>query len=128
MGFDEDYGRNLDALYNELISVSEPTAVGVFMPLGDTYEMDFELMLYFDRIREAFTDAEEENDAIAVIFGDLTDNPGHEEDYDDLFDEEDDWDEHMSAEEDYEDTDDFDESDLPGNDDVLVLDLNKYKK
>jgi len=128
MGFAEGYGRNLDALYDELTSICEPTAVGIFMPLGDPYEMDFDLMLYFDRIREVFMEAEEENDALAVIFGDLTDNPGHEDDYDDLFDE-DDWDDYDEDRSDKEeDEDDFDESDLPGDDDVLVLDLSKYKK
>jgi|GEM_PF-1063390 len=131
MGFDERYGRNLDALYDELTSICEPTAVGIFMPLGDPYEMDFDLMLYFDRIREVFMEAEEENDALAVIFGDLTDNPGHEDDYDDLFDDEDDWDDYdedMSDKDDYDDKDDLDEADMPGDDDVLVLDLSKYKK
>ena len=85
MGFPEYYGKNLDALYDELTSVSEPVAIGFFMPVPEFDDIDFDLMLYLDKVKEVFKDAETVNPEIAVIFGDITDNlefPEEEEDED----------------------------------------------
>lgn len=83
MGFPEYYGKNLDALYDELTSVAEPVAIGFFMPVPEFDDIDFDLMLYLDKVKEVFKDAETVNPEIAVIFGDITDNlefPEEEED------------------------------------------------
>ncbi len=85
MGFPEYYGKNLDALYDELTSVTEPVAIGFFMPVPEFDDIDFDLMLYLDKVKEVFKDAETVNPEIAVIFGDITDNlefPEEEEDED----------------------------------------------
>ena len=74
MGFPEYYGKNLDALYDELTSITEPTAIGFFMPVPELDDIDFDLMLYLDKVKEIFKDAELVNPQIAVIFGDITDN------------------------------------------------------
>ena len=90
MGFPDYYGKNLDALYDELTSIAEPTAVGIFLPIPDMIDLDIDLMVYFDRIGEVFTEAEESNPCLAVIFGDLVMNPGYEpedDDFDDGYDE-----------------------------------------
>ena len=45
----------------------------------------YDLMLYLDKVKEVFKDAETVNPEIAVIFGDITDNlefPEEEEDED----------------------------------------------
>lgn len=132
MGFGPAYGKNTDALYDELTSIGDPTAIGIYMPMGDMIDLDFDLMLYFDKISEVFTDAEEANPQLAVIFGDITANPGYDDEYADLLD---------SYIDDYTgerigrggsaasdaDEDEFDEddelADMPGDNDVLMIDL-----
>ena len=81
MGFPDYYGGNLDALYDMLTSLTEPTAVGIFLPVADMSELDIDLMIYFDSIGEVFTDAEAANPDLAVIFGDLPSNPEYEAAY-----------------------------------------------
>ena len=78
MGFSEKYGKNLDALYDELTGISEPVAVGIFLPVDD-YDPDIDLLVYFDSVGEVFSDAERDNPYLAVIFGDITLNPEFED-------------------------------------------------
>ena len=136
--FGPKYGKNLDALYDELTSISEPTAIGVFMPMGDMLEMDFDYMLYIDKLSETFAEAEEDNAALAVIFGDLPMNKGFEDVYDDIFDDDelDDYTgEHINSRgnksmDNYEDDadTDTDDADMPGDHDVVLLDINQFRK
>lgn len=143
MGFGQGYGKNADALYDELTSISEPTAIGIYMPMGDMIDLDFDLMLYFDSISEVFTDAEEANPQLAVIFGDITANPGYDDEYADLMDQYiDDYtgerisragnaadDEYADDDTDGSDGDEDDEfADMPGDNDVLMIDLDRIKQ
>ena len=122
MGFPEYYGKNLDALYDELGALTEPTAVGIFLPVLEMDELDFELMLYLDRVGKVFSDAEQDNPSLAVIFGDLPANPEYEELYDG--DEED---RYLKPDADggwpVEDSEDEADDPVPGEDSVLVLDI-----
>ena len=93
-GFGPKFGKNLDALYDELTSISEPTAIGIFMPMGDMMDLDFDYMLYIDKLCETFAEAEEDNSALAVIYGDLPLNDGFEDAYDGIFDDDDDFDDY----------------------------------
>ena len=86
MGFSERYGKNLDALYDELTSIAEPTAVGIFLPVDD-YEPDIDLFCYFDSIGEVFTEAEQDNGQLAVIFGDIALNTEYEDRFDELYED-----------------------------------------
>ncbi|MDO4961618.1 MAG: barstar family protein, partial [Eubacteriales bacterium] len=86
MGFPSYYGKNLDALYDELTSIHEPTAVGIFLPIADMIDLDIDLMIYFDKISEVFSDAEAANPELAVIFGDLMANPEYVDEFGDLLD------------------------------------------
>ena len=117
MQFPEYYGKNLDALYDMLTSIGEPTAVGIFLPVTDMIDLDIDLMIYFDRIGEVFRDAETDNPNLAVIFGDLADNPGYEDRFDELY-------------EDYpeEEEESGEDPDLPGDSDVIMLDIGKWKQ
>ena len=137
-GFGPKYGRNLDALYDELTSVSEPTAIGVFAPVGDMDGLDFDYLIYTDKLCETFADAEGDNPSLAVIFGDLPHNKGFEDAYDDIFDEDADFDDYTGERighkadfgdfDDDSDTEDFsDESDMPGDKDIVLLDIGGTK-
>ena len=87
LDLDKEYGRNLDALYDELTVITQPTAFGVFMPTPELDEVDMDLMLYMEKIKTVFKDAEEANSAIAVIFDDLAENVDFdEEEFDRLTD------------------------------------------
>ena len=132
MGFGSGSAKNLEALYDKLISISEPTAIGIFMPLGDMIDLDFDLMVYLDKVCEVFTDAEEANPSIAVIFGDLPSNPGYEDEYDDMLDSyiDDYTGERIFPDgvDDFDETDDEDEEDdeeayenMPGDKDMLMI-------
>ena len=68
--FDDYYGQNLDALYDQLTSVTEDTCLGVFCPPVE----DTKLSQYLKRMKRVFRDAEEENPRLCVIFGDMEDN------------------------------------------------------
>lgn len=136
MGFGPGYGKNADALYDELTAISGPTAIGIYMPVGDMIDLDFDLMLYLDKINEVFTDAEEANPQLAVIFGDITANPGYDDEYADLMDSYiDDYtgerivrNSESSADDDgCEDEDDDEFADMPGDNDVLMIDLDGMK-
>ncbi len=85
-GFPDYYGANLDALYDCLTSIAEPTAVGFFLPTPDGSDIDIDYLVYLDRVKQVFMGAEEENGQLAVIFGDITDNyeDGDEEELYDL--------------------------------------------
>ncbi len=117
MQFPEYYGKNLDALYDMLTSIGEPTAVGIFLPVTDMIDLDIDLMIYFDRIGEVFRDAETDNPNLAVIFGDLADNPGYEDRFDELYED------YPEAEE-----ESGEDPDLPGDSDVIMLDIGKWKQ
>lgn len=80
MGFPHYYGRNLDALFDCLTDIAEPTAVGCYFPDGDelrTEQMEEELQEvrwnrmkeYLEKLQETFLDAEEENRNLAVFIG-----------------------------------------------------------
>ena len=114
MGFPDYYGKNLDALYDMLTSIGEPTAVGIFLPVGDMIDLNIDLMVYFDRIGEVFLDAEADNPSLAVIFGDLAANPGYEDRFDDLYDD------YMDDE-----TASENDPDAPGDNDIVMLDIGR---
>lgn len=61
------YGNNLDALYDCLTDICEPTAVGMIFSYTDYDEEDHDLMAYFDKVKKVFRDAEEVNKALAVF-------------------------------------------------------------
>ena len=136
MGFPANHGKNLDALYDELTSISEPTAVGIFMPLGDPEDMDFNEMVYIFQVCDVFREAEADNESLAVIMGDLILNPGYEGAYDDYYEDEeypDDYDiadlrQHVFDDGADEDADEDDEQDVPGDHDVVMLDINKFRR
>ena len=65
--FPDYYGKNLDALYDCLTEITEPTAVGLYFPYTDFNEEDHDLIAYYDKIKKVFRDAEEDNDALAVF-------------------------------------------------------------
>lgn len=68
MDFPKHYGNNLDALYDCLTDISEPTAVGFFIPTVDFDDLSIEFMMYLDKVRKTFLDAETDNrDFLAVI-------------------------------------------------------------
>lgn len=66
--FPEYYGMNLDALYDELTSLTEDTCVGVFEAEDGPAEG------YMDRLCQVMRDAEEENPHLSVVFGRLERN------------------------------------------------------
>lgn len=76
LGFDKDSCINNDRLYDDLISIGEPTAIGLFMPAGELEELDIDYMMYLDQVKDTFNEAEQDNPEIAVIHGDITDNGG----------------------------------------------------
>ncbi len=155
LGTESKYGGSTDALYDELTSIAEPTVIGIFMPMGDMMDLDFDLMLYFDKLAQVFTEAENDNPELAVIFGDLTMNPGYEDAYDDYFDEDDDYDDYTGerisdisrrqrstnigawsddtdddalAGTDFESEEAGEDGDVPGDHDVVMLDISKFRR
>ncbi|MDO4438685.1 MAG: barstar family protein [Eubacteriales bacterium] len=102
----EYYTKSMDALYDYLTELSEPTAVGFFMPTPEYEEIDLDYFMYIEEVRQTFIDAEKDGDNLAVIFGDLPDNYDIDDDFDDLYSD-DEWDD--SA--DYEDEDDYSDDD-----------------
>ena len=68
--FSDYYGGNLDALYDELTSVTEDTCIGVFCPPDDGGRTS----VYLGRVKKVMRDAEKENPRLCVIFGDMEDN------------------------------------------------------
>lgn len=67
LDFPDYYGRNLDALYDCLTEICEPTAIGLYFAYTDYDEEDHDLVYYFDKVKKVFRDAEEDNDALAVF-------------------------------------------------------------
>lgn len=71
LGFPDYYGKNLDALYDCLTDIDEPTAIGFFIPVPDDDETAIDFMMYLERVRKVFLDAERDNpDYLAVISAD----------------------------------------------------------
>lgn len=69
------YDRTTDALYDRLAETEEPTAIGFYMPFPeDEDDFNIDVLLYLEEVRGVLIEAEEENENIAVIFGDLFDN------------------------------------------------------
>ena len=60
MEFPEYYGHNLDALYDCLTDITEPTAVGIVIPVTSEDP-------YIRKVRKAFADAETDNPNLAVF-------------------------------------------------------------
>ncbi len=73
MNFPQYYGHNLDALYDCLTDICEPTAVGIAVPEGmedalEENDSDKDVLLrYLDRILRTFQDAEAGNPNLAVL-------------------------------------------------------------
>ncbi len=85
MHFPDYYGHNLDALYDCLTDIAEPTAVGIAIPAppkDDAGETDrgsrakaaengsagtFDSMGYLLKVRKTFADAEKSNPNLAVF-------------------------------------------------------------
>ena len=76
MGFEKGHADTLTSLYDELAWIDEPVAIGLFMPAGELDELDIDYMMYLDEIKEVFNDAENDNENIAVIHGDIVENGG----------------------------------------------------
>lgn len=70
MEFPDYYGNNLDALYDQLTSLTEDTCLGVFCPPKE----DTRISEYLERVCKVMKDAEEENPHLCVIFGELEEN------------------------------------------------------
>lgn len=101
----EYYTKSMDALYDYLTELSEPTAIGFFMPTPEYEEINLDYFMYIEEIRQTFIDAEKDGDNLAVIFGDLLDNYDLDDDFDDFYLNDKDW-------EDEEDNDDDDYNDI----------------
>ncbi|MDO4809083.1 MAG: barstar family protein [Eubacteriales bacterium] len=63
-------GNNLDALYDCLTDLCEPTAVGIFLPVSDNDELDIEAMCYLEKVKRVFLRAEQDNPASLAVFSD----------------------------------------------------------
>lgn len=68
--FEDYYGSNLDALYDELTSITQDICLGVFTPP----EGEDRLTIYINRVKQVMKDAERDNPHLCVIFGDMEDN------------------------------------------------------
>lgn len=68
--FDDYYGKNLDALYDQLTCIGEDTCVGVFFPPKE----DTKLSMYLEKVKKVMKDAEQDNPRLCVIFGNMEDN------------------------------------------------------
>ena len=62
------YGKNLDALYDCLTEISRDTCIGLF------YDPNAKNAEYIEKILCVCYDAEEENEHIAIISSQLSDN------------------------------------------------------
>ncbi len=76
MGFPDYYGHNLDALYDCLTDICEPTAIGIAMPEDMDEELEehdgggqdrHRMLGYLAKIRHTFEDAEMSNPNLAVL-------------------------------------------------------------
>lgn len=67
--FHDYYGNNLDALYDELTSLTEDTCLGVFCP-----QEEGKISEYLGRVRKVMKEAEQDNPHLCVIFGDMEEN------------------------------------------------------
>lgn len=70
MEFPEYYGRNLDALYDCLTDISEPTAIACRLPLSGRKEGQKErddAAEYLQRVLRTMMEAEEENGNLAFF-------------------------------------------------------------
>lgn len=72
--FEDYYGCNLDALYDELTAIAEDTCLGIFCPP----QKEGHVAVYLERVKKVMKDAERDNPHLCVIFGDMEDN--YEED------------------------------------------------
>lgn len=68
MEFPFYYGKNLDALYDCLTDIGEPTAVACNLP---TVQEGSLMEDYLKRLYRTFRDAETDNENLAVFFGRL---------------------------------------------------------
>jgi len=68
-GFPDYYGKNLDALYDMLTDICEPTCVGVFEDREGQEAED-----YIRKVKWVLRDACEDNPNLGVIYGTLEDN------------------------------------------------------
>jgi len=64
----EYYGSNLDALYDCLSTIGEPTAVGVTYQYPSYESEDHDLISYIEKVKMVFRDAEDENPNLAVFW------------------------------------------------------------
>ncbi len=77
MRFPYYYGRNLDALYDCLTDITQPTAIGCYFPEDGDYQLEEDreearrnrMEAYLEKLRQTFLDAEEDNQNLAVFFG-----------------------------------------------------------
>ena len=66
----EYYGGNLDALYDCLTDICEPTVFGIFLPLSDDAEPDIELLYYLEKVKNIFLMAERDNGEYLAVMTD----------------------------------------------------------
>lgn len=77
MQFPHYYGRNLDALFDCLTDIDQPTAIGCYFPEPAAFLSEEEQEMvsmnrmgeYLEKLRETFLDAEDENQNLAVFLG-----------------------------------------------------------
>lgn len=78
--FPEYYGMNLDAFYECLTDITEPTCVGFFRPVTDFEDVPIRFFLYLDRVLSVLREAERDNpEYLAVISSDEAGCPLDEE-------------------------------------------------
>ena len=70
-GFPSYYGKNLDALYDCLTDICEPTCVGFFYPVTEMEDLSVKFMMYLGRVLDVLKRAERDNpDYLCVIASD----------------------------------------------------------
>ena len=63
MNFPAYYGRNLDAMYDMLTEISEPTLLSILRPA----QLSEPMQAYFPRLARVLHDAQEANDRLQVV-------------------------------------------------------------
>ena len=71
MDFPDSYGGSLEALLESLTQLRADTCVGIFFP---EEEPAVGLKEYYRLLRQAFRDAEEENEHLCVFFNQIEEN------------------------------------------------------
>lgn len=80
--------KSRDGLYDALSDISEPTAIGFFLPTMDFDDLSIDLMMYLDKVKNTFLEAENDNaEFLAVIMAESGNVLPEDEDPDEELDE-----------------------------------------